>query len=140
MTRTYSQVFNPEGKVVLSKWWMTASCRDAYNKEVRAKEERMAAARAAKAAARVEEVQAISGRLCADCKKVAVDYRKTYCGKCAHARHLKAKRESIRQKRGSGVDNPVFSPLQAEALTKQVLSDGYIDTPAQIKRLQLALN
>lgn len=50
--RTHSQVFDSEGRVVLSKWWATASCRDAFQREEQAKITRMAAARPAREAIR----------------------------------------------------------------------------------------
>jgi hypothetical protein len=128
-TRTYSQVFDAAGRVVLSKWWMTASYRDALKRETAIKGQRMAVARAARAAARQpnEVREAISGRLCGDCQKVAVDYKRTYCGKCSAARKREADRQAQRRKRGLDVRNPVFSPFQTEALTYAVLSDGCPD-------------
>lgn len=46
LRRTYSQVFDANGNVVLSRWWATASCRDAFARDAQAKVERMTAARA----------------------------------------------------------------------------------------------
>jgi hypothetical protein len=57
-------------------------------------------------------------RWCGDCGRVQVTGKQKYCGKCAHSRHLKAKRESIRQKRLSNVDKNGNSPIEAKALTK----------------------
>ena len=56
-------------------------------------------------------------RWCADCGKVLVTGKQKYCGKCAHSRHLKAKRESARKKRRSNVDKNGNSPIAAKALT-----------------------
>jgi hypothetical protein len=58
-----------------------------------------------------------SARWCADCGKVQVTGKQKYCGKCAHSRHLKAKRESAREKRRSNVDKNGNSPIAAKALT-----------------------
>jgi len=61
--RNYSKVFDPQGKVVLSKWWMTQSCADALAREAAAKVSRMEGARAAKAAGTGESKAAIAKRL-----------------------------------------------------------------------------
>jgi hypothetical protein len=65
-----------------------------------------------------EQAKAIAiTKLCLGCRRVVVDGIKRYCGKCSHARHLKARRESMRRKRGLDVDKTESSPLQAESLT-----------------------
>ena len=56
-------------------------------------------------------------RWCTDCGKVKVTGKQKYCGKCAHSRHRKAKRESIRKKRQSNVDKNGNSRIAAKALT-----------------------
>jgi hypothetical protein len=47
---SYAHVFNPDGRVVTSKWWMTASCRDAYAREEAKKKERFAVLNASRKA------------------------------------------------------------------------------------------
>jgi hypothetical protein len=136
-SRSYSQVFDAEGKAVFSKWWMTASCRDAFIREHDIKAARLELARAAKAAARAaEETEPVSGRLCKGCRKVAVDFRKNYCGKCAADSKRKANRVAQRRKRGGDVRNPVLGALQAEALTEQVLSDRCPDLQHQFSTVK----
>jgi len=48
--RSYAHVFSPDGRVVISKWWMTASCRDAYAREEAKKKDRFAVLNAARKA------------------------------------------------------------------------------------------
>jgi hypothetical protein len=70
-------------------------------------------------------------RWCADCGKVQVTGKQKYCGKCAHSRHLKAKRESMRKKRRSNVDKNGNSPVAAEALANGEITicGSYLKTP-----------
>ena len=69
---------------------------------------------------------------CAECGKVQVAGKQKYCGKCAHSRHLKAKRESIRKKRGSNVDKNGNSPIAAKALTNGEIAICDSDPKTQI--------
>jgi hypothetical protein len=67
-------------------------------------------------------------RMCRGCGRVQVSGRQRYCGKCAHARHLKAKRESIRRKRRLNVDKIENSLIGTQTLT-HTKSRGRYDHP-----------
>jgi len=69
---------------------------------------------------------------CAECGKVQVSGKQKYCGKCAHSRHLKAKRESAREKRRSNVDKNGNSPIAAKALTNGEIAICGSDLKTQI--------
>ena len=71
-------------------------------------------------------------RWCGDCGKVQITGKQKYCGKCAHSRHLKAKRESIRKKRRSNVDKDGNSPIAAKALTNGEIAIRGSDLKTQI--------
>jgi hypothetical protein len=67
--------------------------------------------------------------LCRDCRKVVVEGRRRFCGKCAHARKLKATRESKRAKRGLNGRKTKNSLVRAETLTHAENKACGIDTP-----------
>lgn len=71
-------------------------------------------------------------RWCGDCGRLQVTGKQKYCGKCAHARHLRAKRESIRKKRLSNVDKNGNSPIAAKALTNGEIAICDSDLKSQI--------
>ena len=122
--RTYSQVFDPEGKVCLSKWHTTQSCADAYARQEQDKVVRFAALaekskaiRAGKAAMRNGEGTARF--MCFTCRRVHVTGARQLCEKCANKADLVRRRKLYADSKG--LDSPFFenSPLRAEALTHE---------------------
>lgn len=104
--RSYAYVFNPHGEVVISKWWMTQSCEDAYERERQAKLERFAmmreASRAKKAEQEAAPVVVDIRRRCPECQKPGVlTGRQKYCDRCLLQRKRESDRRHIARKRAN---------------------------------------
>jgi hypothetical protein len=67
--------------------------------------------------------------LCRDCRKVAIEGIRRYCGRCALKRKLSSTRESKRSKQGLNGRKTANSPVGAEALTHAENKVRCPDTP-----------
>ncbi len=76
----------------------------------------------------------IATRICRDCRKVAVEGIRRYCGRCALKRKLAFTRESKRAKRGLNGRKTENSPIEAERLTNAETSGRYDDRPTSFGR------
>jgi hypothetical protein len=71
-------------------------------------------------------------RLCRDCRKVAVEGIRRYCGRCAAKSKLARTRESKRRKRSLNGRKTGNSPVAAEALTPAKSANRYGDTAKRV--------
>ena len=128
-TRSYAYVFDPQGEVVISKWWATASCKDAFAREEQKKLDRLAAIKPPQRKTNnYPKQRCMTGRggdLGREtmCRAFAEDGRR-YCKACSKSRNRRQTSLAVRKTRAS-VRKTGFSPVGAEALKSAYSESGY---------------